>query len=98
MTGLCQGGSRLVQILQCPQARLLVGFFGIAEQVVQEDLQHFQNIILSRRFEAVDKGRERGQAASGWHAADGLSLGAVGEARQGRDPARRNAGLHRYGD
>jgi hypothetical protein len=34
----------------------------------------------------------RREPARRWHAADGLSLGAVGEARQGRDPARRNAG------
>src|ERR1700675_4272737 len=34
----------------------------------------------------------RREPARRWHAADGLSLGAVGEARQGRDPARRNSG------
>jgi hypothetical protein len=78
MTGLCQGGSRLVQILERPQP-CLISRDRLAEQIVQEHLQHFQHLVLCGGFQTMDEGHERRDPGRRWHAADGLSLGAVGE-------------------
>lgn len=70
----------------------------LCKHVVHQHLEHFEHLILRGRLQAMDEGHQCGEAPGLGHAAYGLSLGAVGKARQGCDPARRNTCFHRYAD
>lgn len=82
----------LIKIFDTAPPRLLVGFGGIAEERMEQQVQHFDYVVLGRCLQAVDEGDQGSQAAHRRQTADGGDLGGAGKARERGEPAGWNTG------
>ena len=91
LTSASQRCRRLVEILQRAQTSFLFSPDRLAKQLTQKRFQHLHGVVLCRCFQAMRKGRERGQAPQVGQPCDRADFGGACESGQSRDARGRNA-------